>query len=152
MLNEAIGDLRRNISELHTATTSESLALALRRLAEDPRFQSMVDVRLDLDLPESDRLSPDRTEHVLAIATEALSNVVRHARARQVALRAERINGRLLLSIQDDGIGLSAEAAAGHGLHNMHDRARLLNGQIAIEGLGGKGTLVRLDIPWKDER
>ena len=152
VLNDAIGDLRRNIGELRTVTTSESLALALRHLAEDPRFQSMVDVTLDLDLPESDRLSPDRTEHVLAIVTEALSNVVRHARARQVALHAERIDGRLHLSIQDDGIGLPTDAIAGHGLNNMHDRARLLNGQIAIEGTNGRGTLVQLDIPWKDER
>ena len=112
----------------------------------------MVDVTLDLALPESDRLTPDRTEHVLAIVTEALSNVVRHARARQVALHVERIDGRLHLVIQDDGIGLPVDVAAGHGLHNMHDRARLLNGQIAIEGANGKGTLVRLDIPWKDER
>ena len=152
VLNDAIGDLRRNIGELHTTTSPESLVLALRHLAEDPRFQSMVDVTLDLDLPETDRLSPDRTEHVLAIVTEALSNVVRHARARQVALHAERIDGRLRLSIQDDGIGLPANAIAGHGLHNMHDRARLLNGQIDIAGLNGKGTRVQLDIPWKDER
>jgi signal transduction histidine kinase len=152
VLNDAIGDLRRNIGELHTVTTNEPLALALRHLAEDPRFQSMVDVRLDLDLPETDRLSPDRMEHVLAIVTEALSNVVRHARARQVALHAAGLDGRLHLSIQDDGIGLPVDVVAGHGLHNMHDRARLLNGQIVIEGVGGKGTLVRLDIPWKDER
>ncbi|HTP07429.1 MAG TPA: sensor histidine kinase [Anaerolineae bacterium] len=152
VLNDAISDLRRNIGKLHTVTTDESLVLALRHLAEDPRFQSMVDVRLDLNLPESDRLSPDRTEHVLAIVTEALSNVVRHARARQVALHAERVDGRLLLSIQDDGIGLPPDAIEGHGLHNMHDRARLLNGQIAITGQNGKGTLMQLDIPWKDER
>jgi two-component system sensor histidine kinase UhpB len=124
----------------------------LRRLAEDPRFQSMVDVTLDLDLPEPDRLSPDRTEHVLAIVTEALSNVVRHARARQIAIHAQRIAGRLQLVIQDDGIGIPAEVIAGHGLHNMHDRARLLDGQIVIEGASGKGTMVRLDVPWKDER
>jgi signal transduction histidine kinase len=152
VLNEALGDLRRNIGELHVTTSPESLTLALRHLAEDPRFQSMVDVTLDLDLPETDRLSPDRTEHVLAIVTEALSNVVRHARARQVALHAERSDGRLHLSIQDDGIGLPANAIAGHGLHNMHDRARLLNGQIDIIGSNGKGTRVQLDIPWKDER
>jgi len=82
VLNDALGDLRKSISELHAVTTSESLPIALRRLVEDPRFQSMVDVTLNLDLPEPDRLSPDRTEHVLAIVTEALSNVVRHARAR----------------------------------------------------------------------
>ncbi len=152
VLNDAIGDLRRNIGELHATAPHESLLLALRHLAEDPRFQSMVNVTLDLDLPETDRLSPDRTEHVLAIVTEALSNVVRHARARQVALHAERVDGHLRVSIQDDGIGLPVDAVAGHGLRNMHDRARLLNGQIDITGLNGKGTRVQLDIPWKDER
>lgn len=152
VLNDALGDLRQSISELHTVAASESLPIALRRLAEDPRFQSMVDVTLDLDLPEPDRLSPDRTEHVLAIVTEALSNVVRHARARQVALQAQRIDGRLQLVIQDDGVGIPAEVVAGHGLHNMHDRARLLDGQITIEGASGKGTTLRLDVPWKDER
>jgi signal transduction histidine kinase len=152
VLNDALSDLRQSISELHTVTASESLPIALRRLAEDPRFQSMVDVTLDLDLPEPDRLSPDRTEHVLAIVTEALSNVVRHARARQIAIHAQRIAGRLQLVIQDDGIGIPAEVIAGHGLHNMHDRARLLDGQIVIEGASGKGTMVRLDVPWKDER
>ncbi len=152
VLNDALGDLRQSISELHTVAASESLPIALRRLAEDPRFQSMVDVTLDLDLPEPDRLSPDRTEHVLAIVTEALSNVVRHARARQVALQAQRIDGRLQLVIQDDGVGIPAEVVAGHGLHNMHDRARLLDGHITIEGASGKGTTLRLDVPWKDER
>lgn len=152
VLNDALGDLRQSIRELHTVAASESLPIALRRLAEDPRFQSMVDVTLDLDLPEPDRLSPDRTEHVLAIVTEALSNVVRHARARQVAIHAQRMDGRLQLLIQDDGIGIPAAVIAGHGLHNMQDRARLLDGQIVIEGANGKGTTVQLDVPWKDER
>ena len=105
-----------------------------------------------IDLPETDRLSPDRTEHVLAIVTEALSNVIRHARAQQVALHAERIDGRMHLSIQVEGIGLPADDVAGHGLNNMQDRARLLNGQNVIKGASGKGAWVQLDIPWKDER
>jgi len=34
----------------------------------------------------------------------------------------------------------------------MHDRARLLDGQITIDGASGKGTMVHLDVPWKDQR
>jgi signal transduction histidine kinase len=152
VLNDAIGDLRRHIGELHTTTSSESLPIALRRLAEDPRFQSMVDISLDLDLPEIDQLSPARTDHVLAIAAEALSNVVRHARAHRVDIQAGLIDGRMHLLIQDDGVGLPVDVAEGHGLRNMHDRARLLDGQLEITGVNGKGTAVQLDIPWKDER
>lgn len=152
VLNDAIGDLRRHIGELHTTTSSESLPIALRQLVEDPRFRSMVDISLDLDLPETDPLSPARTDHVLAVVAEALSNVVRHARAHRVNIQAGLIDGRMHLLIQDDGVGLPVDIVEGHGLRNMHDRARLLDGQLEITGANGKGTTVQLDIPWKDER
>src|SRR5512136_2963526 len=49
VLNDALGDLRRNIGALQTNTPGESLPIALRRLANGPRFQSMVDITLNLD-------------------------------------------------------------------------------------------------------
>jgi len=148
VLNDVIGDLRRNISELHTPSPAESLPIALRQLAEDPRFQSWVDISLDLDLPEADGFSPTRVTHVLAIVTEALSNIVRHSRAQKVAIKAKQTDNRLHLQIQDDGVGLPADVEAGYGLRNMHDRARLLDGQISVTGASGKGTTVELDVPW----
>jgi len=152
VLNDAITDLRRNIGELHTTPPSEALSNALQRLVDDPRFKPLVDISLEINLPEADSLSPIRTEHVLAIATEALSNVVRHAHARRVNVNVQRTDSRLQLLIQDDGLGLPADHGWGYGLRNMRDRARLLNGQIEVAGLNGKGTTVKLDIPWKDER
>ena len=152
VLNDAIGDLRRNIGELRTTSSGESLPIALRRLAEDPRFQSLIHISLDLDLPDSDSLSPTRTEHVLAIVTEAMSNVVRHAHASQVKISTRLVDGRMHTVIQDDGIGLPSTVSAGYGLRNMHDRARLLGGQLDVASVNGKGTTVSLDIPVKDER
>ena len=152
VLEDAITDLRRNIGELHTPTSSESLPVALHRLTEDPRFKPLVDISLNLDLRDSERLPPTRIEHIVAIVTEALSNVVRHAHARRVNVTGQQINGRLQLIIQDDGLGLPRDHGWGYGLRNMRDRARLLNGQLEVTGVNGKGTTVRLDIPWKDER
>jgi signal transduction histidine kinase len=152
VLNDAIRDLRRNLGELHAAPTDVPLPVALRRLTQDPRYRSLVDVSLDLDLPEADSLSSVRTDHVLAIVNEALSNVVRHAQARQVHVHARRSEGRLIVTIQDDGLGLPRQVEAGFGLRNMHDRARLLGGQLDMTSTKGKGTTIRLDIPWKDER
>jgi signal transduction histidine kinase len=151
VLNDAIGDLRRNLGELKTEPASENLLAALQGVAADPRLSSLVNVALDLDLPAAESFSPSRTVHVVAIVNEALSNVVRHARARQAVLSARRLDGMLRVVIRDDGVGISTERDAGYGLRNMRDRARLLNGVIEIEGANGKGTIVTLTIPWKDE-
>ena len=86
--------------------------------------------------------------HVLAIVTEALSNIVRHSRAQKVTIEAKRTDNRLHLRIQDDGVGIPANVEAGYGLRNMHDRARLLDGQLSVTGANGKGTTVELDVPW----
>lgn len=152
VLNEVIGDLRQTLGGLRAAPSSVPLPAALRRIAEDPRFRSFVDVVLTTDLPETDSLSPARTDHVLAIVNESLSNVVRHARARRVKIAARLDQARLRVTIQDDGAGLPRDIEPGHGLRNMRERARLLDGQIDVVSAGGKGTTVTLDVPWRDER
>jgi signal transduction histidine kinase len=151
VLNDAIGDLRQSLGDLKTAPPKESLETALHRLAEDPRFQSLIKVRLMLDLPDREALSPTRSDHVLSIVNEALSNVIRHARANQVTITAWQEADRLKMEIQDDGVGLSREVEPGFGLRNMYDRARLLGGSVEINNANGKGTLVKLEIPWSDE-
>jgi signal transduction histidine kinase len=150
VLNEAINDLRRNLSELHNEKVQEPLPEALKRLAEDPRFRSLVDVSLSIDIPDTVSMSPIREDHVLAIVNEALSNAVRHAKAHEVNISARYEYGRLYLDITDDGTGLPKNLDVGYGLRNMHDRARLLGGAIDIRSLDGKGTKVSLDVPWEE--
>jgi signal transduction histidine kinase len=157
VLQDAIVELRRNLVELRPTPAAapaggKSLADALQDLVHATRFRSLVEIDLVLELPDGEAmLSPPRTGHVLAIVTEALANVVRHARAQHVHIRAGRDNGRLQLTIQDDGIGINPAVDAGHGLRNMRDRARLLGGSLEINNTNGKGTLVRLDVPWREE-
>jgi signal transduction histidine kinase len=153
VLNDAIGDLRHNLEELHSKSVQEPFPLALEKLAADPRYRSMVSITLNLDLPAKETLSAVRAEHVLAIVTEALSNIVRHSRAGSVVIAGRSNDDRLELTIQDDGVGLSSDKESeGYGLRNMRDRARLLGGNLQISSQPGKGTLVELNIPWKDER
>ncbi len=87
VLDDAIGDLRENLSGLQQPfQTRESFGSALKRLATDPRFSSLVDVSLDLNLPESDTLAPERAAHILAIVQETLANSVRHSKARHITV------------------------------------------------------------------
>jgi signal transduction histidine kinase len=110
VLDDAIGDLRQNLSQLHAAATPhEPLESAIRNLANDPRFASLVSIDLDLNLPESYVLAPDRTVHFLAILQEALANIVRHADAQHATVSATCSNHRLRLVVKDDGIGVPAQ-------------------------------------------
>ena len=152
VLNDAIADLRYSLGELKSTPAVEPFPSALRKLAEDPRYRSLVDVSLKLELPVNETLTPVRADHVLAVIHEAISNSVRHARASEVKISAQKQGNRLLIEILDDGTGLPKQVEAGFGLRNMRDRARLLGGELEVSSLNGKGTAVRLEIPWKDER
>jgi signal transduction histidine kinase len=149
-LHYAIRDLRQFIVELEPDAPRESLIQGLRRLVEEPHLQSLLDVEISINCEESSPFSPARVTHVLAIANEALSNVVRHSQARHVWVTAEHCNAHLELTVADDGVGLSGEGGAGFGLRNMHDRSRLLGGTLRIEPRSPRGTQVMLSVPWND--
>lgn len=152
VLDDAIVDLRENLGELYTSKPgSVPLDRALRDLAIDPRFRSLVKIELDLDLPSTDGSQAEKSSHVLAIVREALANAVRHSRARHVCIRARCFTGRLLLAVQDDGQGISQRPVEGHGLRNMRDRAALLQGRLEIRRME-RGTAILLDIPWEARR
>ncbi len=149
VLDDAIRDLRQNLGELRPSKPSAMpLEKALRDLASDPRFGSLVKIRVDLDLPSSAGYSPERNSHILAIVQEALANTVRHAQARHILIQGKRIDGRLMLAIQDDGVSIPQHVVEGHGLRNMRERAALLQGRLEVRPME-KGTSVVLDIPWE---
>ena len=151
VLSDAIADLRRNLSELHAGShaPSESLPTLLRQTAEDPNYASMVNITLDTDVSNSKGLSAIRFGHVFAIVNESMANIVRHAEAKNVQIRACDLGTQLQIEISDDGIGIPPEPKAGYGLRNMRDRARLLNGNLQF--INNKGTTVALTVPWIDQ-
>ena len=151
-LHSAIRDLRQFVVDLEPEPSTESLAEGLRKLAEDPYLQTLIKVNMTVNCAEDHLQPPARTMHVLAIANEALSNVARHAQARQAWVVAERRNGQLALTVADDGSGISDEYIAGFGLRNMRDRARLLGGTLHLEPRSPRGTQVVLTVPWEDPR
>jgi signal transduction histidine kinase len=154
VLNDAIVDLRHNLTELHRSeivSPDETLVQMLQKLAQDPHYNTLVKMSLDLKLPDEKVLSTVRARHVIAIINEAMANIVRHANARNVSIQAQDLGERLRLSIKDDGTGLAADARPGYGLRNMRDRSRLLNGNLQFSEPSNKGTSVTLEIPWEDK-
>jgi signal transduction histidine kinase len=153
VLNDAIADLRHNLAELHhpeSFPTNESVSQILTEVAQNPHYNTLVNISLDLKIPQEKTLSPVRARHLVAIINEAFANIIRHARARNVMLGALELGERLQIMIRDDGIGFSPNERSGYGLRNMRDRARLLNGELRFSEPSSKGTIVMLEIPWED--
>ena len=154
VLNDAILDLRHNLTELHrseTVSSDESLVQMLQKLSQDPHYNTLVKMSLDLKLPAQKALSPVRARHVFAIINEAMANIVRHSHARNVRIQAQDLGEQLRVSIKDDGTGIVADAQPGYGLRNMRDRSRLLNGDLQFSEPSNKGTTITLEIPWEDQ-
>jgi signal transduction histidine kinase len=152
VLNDAITDLRHSLGELKNPPERAPFPIALRELAEDARFRSLVEIDLEIDLPEDEVLSPLRVEHVLSVVNEALANVIRHAQASRVQIVVSKQDNRFMMSVEDNGIGMAEDVKVGYGLRNMRDRARMLGGEVEFTQAKGRGTRVILDIPWKDKR
>jgi PAS domain S-box-containing protein len=96
------------------------------------------------------RLDRDVATAVFRILQEALTNVARHARAKQVTIRLGRQKDDLVLEVADDGRGISAEAGRstrGIGLLGMRERAVALGGRVSLDGSPGHGTTVRVRVP-----
>lgn len=84
---------------------------------------------------------------VLAVLRETLSNVARHAQASQAGIRIAAREGRLSVTVTDDGLGLPAPAGAGHGLGNIRVRAARLGGRVELSAPAGGGTSVSWQVP-----
>jgi signal transduction histidine kinase len=90
---------------------------------------------------------------VLRAAQEALANVRRHARARQVVVTLSYMDDVVLLDVCDDGVGFDPAAQqvdatrAGLGLVGMRERVEVLQGSLTMESSPGQGCTLRLELP-----
>jgi two-component system sensor histidine kinase DegS len=100
------------------------------------------------------RLPPEAELALFRIVQEALSNVRRHSQASQVVTLVEFGEGRVRITVDDNGQGVELPGRTGDlatagklGLIGMHERARLLNGTLIVRSEPGKGTTVTVDVP-----
>ena len=80
------------------------------------------------------------------MASEALANAGKHARASRVAVSAARRNGSLVVCVRDDGVG-GAVASEGSGLTGISDRVAALGGRLTVVSPPGEGTVVTAELP-----
>ncbi|BCX04318.1 MAG: two-component sensor histidine kinase [Candidatus Roseilinea sp.] len=126
---------------------------AIQEQLEALHFRAEVETELRHDpLPDEAELPPGAQEAIFRTVQEALSNIARHARARNVrlSLSRETMNGRarLRVSIADDGQGFDPAATQpGMGLSNMRARIAELGGALEVQSAPSSGTVVRFNVP-----
>jgi signal transduction histidine kinase len=134
----SVGALRPNVSG------NEDVNAALRRLANLSQRTAGVPVELVLD--ELPRFGDVVEREIVAIAQEALTNAVRHSRARRITIRASTVSSvGLRLSVADDGRGIAREPSTrGFGMTSMQERADRIGASLTIVTAPRAGTEVVL--------
>jgi PAS domain S-box-containing protein len=150
-VRRAIERLRSVLVELEPpALDREGLVGAILPLLREMQPQGSPRWEVENLLPKE----PPNTIRLVAyrIAQEAILNVRKHSRARNVSIRFETSEGGLLVTIQDDGVGFDPSKPdpiplGNRGLNSMRDRAEAAGGLTVVDSLPGHGTTVRLWLP-----
>jgi two-component system sensor histidine kinase UhpB len=100
----------------------------------------------------SHRLSPEVELVLYRVIQEAVTNVARHANARQVEVTLAQVGRHVVATIRDDGVGFDVDAVLasrerGLGLFGMQERMALVGGRLVLISRRGSGTLVRAEVP-----
>jgi signal transduction histidine kinase len=150
MLDEGVEMKRRIIEELRP-TLLDNLGLASAIDWQVRQVCERAGLQCTLNLEDTDsELSPDVTIALYRIVQEALTNVVKYAKARHVEVDLVQSAEEVSLVLRDDGIGLPAGAdtnALSHGISGMRQRVRALGGDFTIRGKPRAGTTLEVTIP-----
>jgi two-component system, NarL family, sensor histidine kinase DevS len=143
-----IDDLRGLITELRPATLDQlGLVAALEDLAERVRHSAGIELVTDLRI-DAGRLDAELETVVYRLVQEALTNIVKHARASRIDLQVQGGEDRLGALISDDGDGFDPVARhSGFGLTGMRERVELAGGELQIDSRPGGGTRVMASMP-----
>jgi signal transduction histidine kinase len=148
-IRSGLEETRRILMALRAKPLEElGLAQAIRQMAEEAATHA--GIHLDLmvadDMPS---LSPSTEQCFFRVAQEAITNVIKHAKAKRLTVKLESKENKVTLTVQDDGIGFEVNDSNGakhFGLLGMEERVRLAKGELNITSQPGVGTTVKLTI------
>ncbi len=150
LTDTTIGAMRRIAAELRPSVLDD-LGLAEAIEWETEQFQSRTGVvcscNRSIEILDLDR---EQSTAIFRIFQEALTNVLRHARATAVDVAMREEDGEFVLTISDNGRGITENQKSGTlslGILGMRERAHLIGAEFEISGVEGKGTVVTLRLP-----
>ncbi|MDG0874023.1 sensor histidine kinase [Paenibacillus thiaminolyticus] len=136
----ALRQVRELVSDMRAVTVAQELVEAERMLGS---AGIELQVRGDLSLEGV----PDLTQNMLSLCVrEAVTNIVKHSRAKNCRIQIERTNAVVRIRLQDDGIGLRSGSGMGNGLNGMSERLALIDGSLMLDS-DESGTQLTVTVP-----
>jgi len=152
MARHSLTEARRSVMDLRSSVLeNQDLAAALESGMRLWIAGAPVDISVDVTGPPA-KLPEDVEQHLLRIAQEAVTNVVKHAGANKIVIKLHREARKLYLRIVDNGHGFEQgdafSAVGGHfGLIGMRERAERVGGELRLASHPGEGTEVEVMVP-----
>lgn len=144
-LQSIVADIRNSIFDLHSGDQGPAPRRRLHAIVAQMTAESGLRTTMHVSGPVS-VLGPPLSDHVEATIREAVSNVVRHARASTVAVTV-RVRDEVTIDIVDDGIGLPENTSRSSGLANLAARAHGAGGRFRVRARPEGGTVLHWSAP-----
>ena len=157
LITQTIQEARSISNNLMPSALSDfGLMPALRVLAEQHNRLAPGMVTLEADrwlmAPHAERLAQPVEITLYRVTQEALTNAIRHGKATHIGIHLFEKDQYMHLSITDNGVGFKTQRLSkephGQGVHNMHERVKLVNGTFKLTSVPGKGTKLKVSIPY----
>ena len=153
-IDDAVQVKRRIIEDLRP-TLLDNLGIGAALKWQCGQFSKRVDVPCRVEMEDEDlRLSPAYSIAFYRVVQESLTNIGKYAKAKNVAVSLQRDGDHWVLRIADDGVGIDTTKphnATAHGLLSMRERAHALGGTFSIQGQPGRGTVVEIRVPIRND-
>jgi signal transduction histidine kinase len=150
-INDSIRDIRAYILDLRPRQLrNQDLYMGIESLIREFRANTLVDVELEKDIKHIERIPDESSDILFHVCQEALANIAKHAKATKVNVRLWETSQRVMLKVNDDGVGFDLakiNQRLGHGLSNMNTRVETVGGGIEIISIRHQGTTVLAWVP-----
>ncbi len=154
MIDDTVEKVQRITAKLRPDILDElGLIPAIEWQAQE--FQNVTGIKCSITVPGEELILDDeKSTAIFRIFQEALTNIMRHSKAKLISISIQKKKDVLLLKIKDNGVGVAEEQLKDFkslGIIGMKERALILGGEVTIEGTPGKGTEVIVEIPLKND-
>jgi len=150
MIDASVESVQKISAKLRPGILDElGLIAAIEWQTEE--FEKLTNIKCSIVLPKEELiLEKDKSTAIFRIFQEALTNIARHSQATKAQISLLNHQSYISLEIQDNGKGITQDQIKDFkslGIHGMEERAMVFGGQVYIEGIAGKGTTVKVEIP-----
>ncbi len=145
----AIEEIRKLSQSLVTPLIKHfGLSKAVDSLLEDVAAVNTLQTELMADTFTEEDIKYDFKLSLFRIVQEQVNNTIKHAKATQLIVELERDTEKIVLRISDNGVGFDVnQQRKGIGLYNIASRADVYNGQMEIQSISGRGTMLQITYP-----